>query len=295
MSNTATAHVLAPLALSQFTTGNQPFRADLDLMQRCGWRTIEMCESKLSKVSHDADDELKALRDSGLRVCSVQAAVHAVFPDQMSAAPEDPGRRADAFCRSMDRFIEALPDQRPTFVLISGRAPDHDLARARETLLTQATRLADEAGQRDCRIAFEALNPMMINEDTFLTAWDEALSLVEAVDSPTFGLVCDLWNVWQQPGIEADVLGSADRLLVVHVSDWRDGGPRRLNDRLVPGEGVIPFASWGRTLRAAGYAGPICLEMLSDPDLADSYYHRDFAEVLDASQQALDAAGWWAE
>lgn len=284
--------LLERLALSEFTSHGRSVAEDLELIRRCGWTGIEFCENKLSTVDHQAREELAMLADSGLTVCSVQASVHAVFPDQMAEEPRDPQRRIDAFCRSMDRFADAAPEQRPVFVLISGRAPDHDLARARDTLAACAIRLAEEAEQRGFRIGFEPLNPILINEDTFLTAWDEALNLVECVGRDAFGLVCDLWNVWQQPDIESDVLGSIDRVHLVHVSDWRDGGPRRLNDRLVPGEGVIPLGAWGTVLRHGNYRGPICVELLSDEALDDSYLHRPMEDVLAASRDSLAAAGW---
>jgi sugar phosphate isomerase/epimerase len=280
------------LALSQFTTGRQSFRDDLDLVQRCGWQALEVCENKLSDDPARAEDELKMLCNSGLSVCSVQARVHAIFPDQMAPEPADPVARVDAFCRTMDRFIDALPHQKPTFVLISGRAPDHNLGRAREMLGIQCCRLAEEAAQRGCRIAFEPLNPILINEDTFITGWDEAVSLAELVDRDSFGLVCDVWNVWQQPEILGDVHASIERVFLIHVSDWRDGGPRRLNDRLPPGEGVIPLAAWAEMLREARYSGPVCLEMLSDDTLDDSYYGRPMDDVLRTSRRALETAGW---
>ncbi len=279
------------IALSQFTTKHQSFGEDVELVQRSGLRGLELCESKLADNPGIAADQLRALRDSGLPVCSVQPRVHAVFPDQMAPEPAKPGTRLDLFRHSMDRVCDALPEQHPTFVLISGRAPDHDLARGREELAAAACTLAEEAGQRGCRIAFETLNPVMMNEDSFVCMWDEALTLAEMVGREDFGLVCDLWNVWQEPGILESVRASIDQVFLVHLSDWRDGGPRRLNDRLIPGRGVIPLAAWGAMLQDAQYPGWMCLEMLSDRHLEDSFYHLEPAEVVAESRQHLQAAG----
>lgn len=114
--------------------------------------------------------------------------------------------------------------------------------------------------------------------------------MAEYVARDNVGLVCDLWNVWQEPDIYASVAGSAPHLALVHVSDWRDRGPRRLNDRLVPGHGVIPLERWGALLRQVGYEGWVCLEMLSDRELEDSFYHRPVAEVVEESRGAMQAA-----
>jgi len=139
--------------LSQFTTGKQSFREDLKLCQQLGIGVIEVCENKLPETERTAEDDLKALRDSGLRVSSVQARVHALFPDQMAAAPERPEARVDAMRRTMERFARALPDEHPNYVLIGGRAPNHDFCLARETLFAQAVRLAHEAQAHGGRIA----------------------------------------------------------------------------------------------------------------------------------------------
>ena len=282
------------LSLSQFTTMRLPFADDLKLVRQCGFAGLEVCESKLSSDRHKAADELKFLRDSGIPVCSVQARVHAVFPDQMAPEPSDPASRTDAFVRSMDRFREALPDQIPTFVLISGRAPEHDFAQSRRTLVAKSAQLAAAAAQRGLRIAFEPLNPVLMNVDTFVCHWDEAARLVETVANDHLGLVCDLWNVGQESCILANVSAAIDRIFLVHASDWRVGGPRRLNDRLPPGRGAIPWADWGSLFRRARYAGWVGLEMLSDPEIEDSYYHRPMADVLNESRQTLESAGWFA-
>ncbi|HVU25795.1 MAG TPA: TIM barrel protein [Opitutus sp.] len=275
-------------SLSQFTS-RQAFLQDVSLCLELGIPAIEVCANKLSDNPGVARDQLRALRDSGLSVSSVQARVHSVFPDQMAPRPLEPEARCDAFLRAMDLVAENLRDEHPAFVLISGQAPGHDIARARDVLTRAAARLAREAAARGASIAFEPLHPVMMNTDSFVWSWEEALALAATVAHPAFGLVCDLWNVWDQPGIVARVQETIARVRLVHASDWRDGGPHRLNDRLVPGRGAIPFPAWGRMLRDSGYSGWVCLEMLSDESLADSYLHEPVGRVVDESRRHLRA------
>ena len=277
--------------LSQFTTGKLSFRDDLKLCLELGIGVIEVCESKLPESDREAEDDLKALRDSGLRVSSVQARAHSLFPDSMAAEPERPEARVDAMRRTMERFALALPEQHPNYVLIGGRAPEHDFHRARETLITQSGRLAHEAQAHGGRIAFEPLHPVMMNTDTFVCTWEDAVHLATIVAHDAFGLVCDIWNVWDQRDIVARVQQEIARVVLIHVSDWRKGGPRKLNDRMIPGRGVIPFADWGRMLREANYRGPICLEMLSDESFGDSYLHEEPAKVVAEAREFLRGAG----
>jgi sugar phosphate isomerase/epimerase len=98
-----------------------------------------------------------------------------------------------------------------------------------------------------------------------------------------------LWNVWDQPEILTNVREAIRSVAVVHVSDWHGGGPRRLNDRLVPGRGIIPFGDWGQTFWEAGYDGWFALELLSDPEIPDSYLHEPVTEVVDESRRYLQA------
>lgn len=61
-----------------------------------------------------------------------------------------------------------------------------------------------------------------------------------------------------ESGVEpADLVHAmGDRLTTVHLSDYRDDGPRHLP----PGEGDLDWTKLLRTLQAAGYTGPLILE-----------------------------------
>jgi sugar phosphate isomerase/epimerase len=57
----------------------------------------------------------------------------------------------------------------------------------------------------------------------------------------------------------------------VHISDWRDP-PREHDDRLVPGEGVMPLAGIVRYLDELGYAGAYEVEIFSKDVWASDYH-----------------------
>ncbi len=279
-------------SLSQFTTGDHSFADDLALVRQLGIPAMELCEAKLDRDDERAAAQLAQVRDAGVALSSVQARVHSVFPDQMAPEPPEPEARLEAFGATLDRFAAAFPGESLPFVLIGGRAPEHDFGRAWGVAVQFAQQAADAAAQRGQKVAFEVLHPVLMNEDTFLCGWDQALALVEAVGRPNFGLVCDLWHVWQERDIVARVHDSLDRVMLVHVSDWRAGGPRALNDRVPPGEGIIPLPEWGRVLGTGGYRGWVGLEMLSDRRLADSYLRRPLAEVVRDARSVLRGAGF---
>ncbi|HWA87130.1 MAG TPA: sugar phosphate isomerase/epimerase family protein [Opitutus sp.] len=278
-------------ALSEFTTGEHSLADDVRLCNELGIAGIEVCESKLPENEREARDLLMEVRDAGLHLVSVQARVHALFPDGMAPEPADPQARMDAMRRTMELFATALPDEHPSYVLIGGRAPDHDFSRARETLLANGGRLADEAQAHGGRIAFEPLHRVMMNENTFLSSWEEAVRIANIVAHDSFKLVCDIWNVWDQTDIIERVRNEIAHVAVVHASDWHKGGPRRLNDRMVPGRGIISWETWGAMLGDADYRGWVCLEMLSEKTFHDSYLHEEPAKYVDEAREHLRRAG----
>lgn len=69
-------------------------------VSRAQW--FEVCEFKLDRA--DYAPQLGAIGRAGLRVSSVQPALHAVFPDSLAPAPRDPQVCVRHFERSMERI-----------------------------------------------------------------------------------------------------------------------------------------------------------------------------------------------
>ena len=105
------------------------------------------------------------------------------------------------------------------------------------------------------------------NMDTVgIASLEEGLRVLERVGSPWLQLYPDLGNLIERgrdPLRELDL--ARGRMVAVHVKDARPGEPRR-----VPfGEGGVPFEAAFERLAAAGYAGPMLVEMWND-DAPDS-------------------------
>ena len=68
-----------PFGVSQYTTWPQTFEQDLALYREAGVEYIEVCEGKLDPA--DPQPQLRRLRESGLKVASIQPRLHSLFPD----------------------------------------------------------------------------------------------------------------------------------------------------------------------------------------------------------------------
>ena len=257
----------APFGVSQFTTWPQSFEEDLELVRGEGIPAIEVCEAKIDPARRD--EQLARLKDSGLRVASIQPRLHSLFPDQPRPEPRDPRERMKFLRQTIEDLAPHFPGV--TFVSISGAAPAGNYAEAYRTAVREYRELAKIAGDHGVRLALEPLNPILMNVDTFLCSLSQALAVIEEVDEAAFGLFADVWHIWEDAGAEALLRGrAAGRIFGVHINDWRL--PRAIGDRHLPGDGVIPLESLLRAIRDSGYEGFYTLEIFSELSLPDSLW-----------------------
>jgi sugar phosphate isomerase/epimerase len=100
----------------------------------------------------------------------------------------------------------------------------------------------------------------------------------------------DLWNIWQNPDVAREIKACAERIFVVHVSDWRT--PRSFADRRTLGQGEIPLPPLLRAIHESGYRGAYTLEILSQ-DVPDPLWDADLFGVIEDSRANLERA--WRE
>ena len=104
----------------------------------------------------------------------------------------------------------------------------------------------------------------------------QALDLADAIGSPDVGVVVDAYNAWWDPDVEAQIRRASGRILGFQVSDWVVPITNQLGSRGLMGDGCIDLAGLTRSVRAAGFAGPIEIEILSD-----HWWTRPPRQVLD--------------
>ena len=269
-------------SVSQFTTWHQTFEQDVELYARLGIQGIEVCERKLSNNLGKAREQLRLVRNMGLKVTSVQPRVHALFRDGMCPELDDPRRRVEHYRRTIDLFSAAFPGENLPLVAITGNPPGHNFRQAHRIARTIYRELAEYAAEREVRIMFEPLSPVLMNVDTFICSLGEALQLIQDVDRPaSFGLMLDVWHIWREAAIFQRVAKLGQIIFGVHVSDWPRGEPRHFADRVLPGDGVIDLPKLLGAADASGYRGAYCLEIFSLDELPGSLWRQDPASVLE--------------
>jgi sugar phosphate isomerase/epimerase len=279
-------------SVSQYTTFPQTFEEDVELYCRLGLDGIELCEEKLAPDPGNAHEQLARLRDSGLKVTSVQPAVLSLFPHNQDtpASPRTPADRMERYRRTMDLVADSFPGESIPLIVGGGKAPDFNFRLAHRTARELLPPLADYAADRGLRLMFEPLNPILMNAFTFVGSLEEAVRLIEDVARPNFGLALDVWHVWRERGVVKRLAELGERIFGVHVCDWPKTEPRHLGDRALPGDGMIDLPSLLGAIDQSGYRGAYCLEIFSDEDLPDSLWRRDPAEVIRRGREGFLAA-----
>lgn len=269
---------------SEYCAPMWSFEQDLESFREAGATCLELSEAKLD--FDRLERQLGLLADSGLRVSCVQPAVESFFDVKLSATLGSLEANRASLYRSVERVgRHRLGDRINT---ISGVIPGQTWTEALPTMSREYGELCRRAADYGLRIMVEPLHPIYCGLDSMFSTFQEAWQLIESVGAPNLGITCDLWHVWQQPEIEAEIEAFAPFLWAVHISDWKT--PRCAVDRHVPGDGVIPLGRLMRALDGAGYDNGYLVEFFSDWLLPDSLWRQDMREVLRRCKQGFDLA-----
>ncbi|HEY8668920.1 MAG TPA: sugar phosphate isomerase/epimerase family protein [Tepidisphaeraceae bacterium] len=283
-------------SVSEFTTWHQSFEEDVALYRELGVDGIEVCERKLSDDPGRAREQLQELKRMGqggqgrLKVTSVQPRVHALFCDFMCPDVQEPEARLARYRQSIDLFSPVFAGENLPMVTIGGNAPGSNFRLAHETARALYPKLADYAAERGMRIMFEPLNPILMNNDTFICTLDDAMRLIDDVGRDNFGLMLDLWHIFREPNIAERIANLGDRIFAVHISDYPKEEVRHPADRLIPGTGVIDLPKLLGAIERTGYRGAYCLEIFSADHLAGSLWQADAREVIVQSREGFRRA-----
>ena len=226
----------------------------------------------------DFATSLHVLRDNGVRRTALWAPmIETCGLENAKAIWDDSGMTADSLCAAElfagpDKLRQMLDwaDQfgARTLVLITGgleSAPvDGDIAAARQTLVPLLAAAGDLARPYNVQLAFEPLHPMVCGLRSIVSSLGEALDqLYHLDDRSDIGLAIDAYAFWWESHLAAKLARAGDRILNYHVSDWlADTNDLRL-DRGMPGDGQINLLEWRQMVEAAGYDGPVEVEIFS--------------------------------
>ena len=158
-----------------------------------------------------------------------------------------------------------------TLVLITGGFEDlaatgysGGIEHARSLLIERLGAAAELAADHRVRLAFEPLHPMVCGFRSVVSSLGEALDILDQLDDGhDIGLAIDAYALWWEHDLAAKLMRAGDRILNYHVSDWLSDTRDLRLDRGMPGDGQIALLEWRRMIEAAGYVGPVEVEIFS--------------------------------
>jgi len=253
------AETAAPLAkvsrisLNQISINRWSLPEAVDGCARHGIGWIGLWRDKVADCG--LGQSARLVRDAGLRVSSLcRGGFFAADGAEALRARRDDNRRA---------VDEAAALGTDVLVLVCGPPIGRDLEGARRLVAEGIADLAPYAAAAGVKLGIEPLHPMFAADRSVIVTLAQALTLAEGFPSNQVGVVVDAYHVWWDPDLRAQLKRAAGRILGYHVSDWLVPLPDLLLGRGMMGDGLIDLRALRGAVEAAGYEGPIEVEIFN--------------------------------
>jgi sugar phosphate isomerase/epimerase len=231
-----------PLALHTWTLDTTPLAEVLRIARATGWDGVELRRvdfARAAKAGQSAEQVLDLVRASGPPVACVGVQLGWMF-----ASGDERSRLLEVFAESC-RWAVALDCR----TLMS---PVDFAAGALETAAASVREVGDLAAQHGLRLALEHQS-----QAPQLNSLAKVREVLARADHPAVGLLLDTYHL-QRSGDRPETLAdlAATEIAYVQFSDVPTTTvPGETQDRLPPGEGVVPFRDYFAAIEACGYTG----------------------------------------
>jgi sugar phosphate isomerase/epimerase len=149
-------------------------------------------------------------------------------------------------------------------VIVSGPANGQTLEDARATVFDGLLEVLPDAEKAGVILGIEPLHPMYAAERSVVVTLRQANDIAERLASDCAQVVVDAFHVWWDPEVMQEIERARGRIAGFHVSDWPVPLPGILMGRAMMGDGVIELRHLREAVDAAGYDGPIEVEIFND-------------------------------
>jgi sugar phosphate isomerase/epimerase len=241
------------ISLNQITINRWALPEAVEGCARQGLGWIGLWRDKVADCGLERSARL--VRDAGLRVSSLcRGGFFPALGDDLLRERREDNRRA------VDEAVALGTD---VLVLVCGPAPDDGMDRAREQVAEGIADLAPYAAKAGVKLGIEPLHPMYAGDRSVIVTLAEANALAERFPADQVGVIVDAYHVWWDPDLRAQVGRAAGRILGYHVCDWLVPPPDHLLGRGMMGDGVIDLRRLRGLVEAAGFEGPIEVEIFN--------------------------------
>src|SRR5665213_290826 len=244
---------LRRLSFNQITVHSWTLREALEVCMRHGIPAIGLWRDKVDAMGLSA--AVKLVKDSGIEVSSLCRG--GGFP---AATQEERQKRIEDNLRAID---DAAALGTPLLVLVCGALAERDLEGSRSMVVDGIAAIESHARECGIKLGIEPLHPMYAADRSVVVSLKQARELAARFPPESVGVVIDVFHVWQDPDLYQEIENLRGRILGFHVSDWTVPLPDILLGRTMMGDGVIELARIRAAVDAAGYAGPIEVEIFN--------------------------------
>ncbi|MEO6828243.1 MAG: sugar phosphate isomerase/epimerase family protein, partial [Acidobacteriaceae bacterium] len=245
--------LLDRLSLNQITTEPWSMQQTVAACERHG---IPYIGAWRHKLDGDAAKSASLIRAAGLQVSSL-------CRGGWYSAPTVVERR-ERIADNLRAIEETAVLGAPVLVIVAGPANGQTLDDARQTYFDGISEMLPAAEKAGVTIGIEPLHPMYAAERSVIVTMKQANDLVAQLNHPSVGVVFDVFHLWWDPEIWREIDRAKGRIVGFHVSDWPVPLPGILMGRDMMGAGVIELRRLRHAVEAAGYTGPIEVEIFND-------------------------------
>lgn len=253
---TSGAGSVDPGRLSLNTATIDPWNLE-QCIDGCGRAGIGWIGPWRHKVAETGLEKAAArIRSAGLNVSSLCRG--GMFP---AATAAERRARIDDNKRAIDEAATLGTD---VLVLVCGPPAGRDLDGSRRMVEDGIGELAPYARARGVILGIEPLHPVYCGDRSVIVTLAQALDIALRFPSAEVGVVVDVFHVWWDPELYRQLERAAGRIVGYHVNDWLVPLPDVLKGRGMMGDGAIELRRIRQAVEAAGYRGPIEVEIFNE-------------------------------
>ncbi len=263
------------VSLSAISSFSWTLDEDLAFYERAGIIAIGASLAKLEAAGLEAG--ARRLRDAGVRVSNLIG----IGPFHLDRPEQWPAQR-DRVRGALDA-AEAV--QAECMILTTGPARQLPWEDAADALQEALAPVIDDAHARGIPFGLEHTNSLRVDVG-FIHSLRDCVDVARRLG---IGVCVETNACWAERGLGDTIRDGVDTFRIVQVSDYAIGTLSTPN-RLVPGDGDIPFERILGQVLAAGYEGCFDLELIG-PKIDEEGYERACTRSVDALGALLTKLG----
>ena len=174
-----------------------------------------------------------------------------------------------------------------TLLVIAG-PPDFDnggIKAAEDIVLENLEKLSRYAEEKNIKLGLEVIHPMYIDTWSAVTTIDQAMNIIDKINSKNVGLFLDTYHIFWDPNLYESLERASGKIFGVHINDWKYPTTGFM-ERVVMGQGIIPIENIIKEIYNNGYRGYFEVEILSG-EISSNDYKNIIKNAVDYYQKFL--------